>query len=113
MILLTTCSCTLYTDLRKAYWDEFVWDQFVWDTNEVSPTEIEVTGTAENMGIFITSTSDQFPISQSTTLFSLFTSKRNPIMAIQFYDHTTFPVPNAAGTSKSMRDELDAIEARI
>ena len=38
-------------DLRKAYWDEFVWDQFVWDTNEVSPTEIEVTGTAENIGI--------------------------------------------------------------
>ena len=28
-----------------------------------------------------------------------------------YYDHTTFPVPNAAGTSKSMRDELDAIEA--
>ena len=49
------------SDLRKAYWDEFVWDQFVWDTNEVSPTEVEVTGTAENMGIFITSTSDQFP----------------------------------------------------
>ena len=48
-------------DLRKAYWDEFQWDNFVWDTNEVSPTEIEVVGTAENMGIFITSTSDQFP----------------------------------------------------
>ena len=32
-------------------------------------------------------------------------------MANSFYDHTTFPVPNAAGTSKSMRDELDAIEA--
>jgi len=31
-------------------------------------------------------------------------------MANSFYDHTTFPVPNAAGTSKSMRDELDAIE---
>ena len=31
-------------------------------------------------------------------------------MANNYYDHTTFPVPNAAGTSKSMRDELDAIE---
>jgi hypothetical protein len=31
-------------------------------------------------------------------------------MANSYYDHTTFPVPNAAGTSKSMRDELDSIE---
>jgi len=31
-------------------------------------------------------------------------------MANSYYDHTNFPVPNAAGTSKSMRDELDAIE---
>ena len=61
MILKQPAPAPYNADLRKAYWDEFVWDQFVWDTNEVSPTEIEVTGTAENMGIFITSTSDQFP----------------------------------------------------
>ena len=64
------------TDLRKAYWDEFFWDQFVWDTNEVSPTEIEVSGTAENMGIFITSTSDQFPSFTINNIILHFTPRR-------------------------------------
>nr|BDD47844.1 hypothetical protein 17 [Burkholderiaceae bacterium] len=32
-------------------------------------------------------------------------------MANNYYDHTTFPVPNAAGQSSTMRNELDAIEA--
>ena len=67
---------TYTTDLRKAYWDEFVWDQFVWDTNEVSPTEIEVTGTAENMGIFITSTSDEFPAFTINTIILHFSPRR-------------------------------------
>ena len=64
------------SDLRKAYWDEFFWDQFVWDTNEVSPTEIEVTGTAENMGIFITSTSDQFPSFTVNNIILHYTPRR-------------------------------------
>jgi hypothetical protein len=44
-------------DLRSAYWDSMVWDNFVFDGNDISPSEVEVTGTAENMGIRISSVS--------------------------------------------------------
>jgi len=44
-------------DLRSAYWDEFYWDNFVWDGREVSPTEADMTGTAENVAFRISSVS--------------------------------------------------------
>ena len=48
----------LYTnDLRSSYWDEMTWDNFVWDGSDVSPSEIEVLGTAENMAIQLSSVS--------------------------------------------------------
>jgi hypothetical protein len=33
------------------------WDNFVWDGSDISPSEIEVQGTAENMAIRISSVS--------------------------------------------------------
>ena len=45
-------------DLRSAYWDDMVWDNFVWDGQELSPSEVEVTGTAENIAIRISSVSN-------------------------------------------------------
>jgi hypothetical protein len=48
------------SDLRSSYWDEFTWDNFVWDGKEVSPTEIEMLGTGENIAIRISSSSDLF-----------------------------------------------------
>lgn len=44
-------------DLRSAYWDSMTWDNFVWDGSDISPSEIEVSGTAENMAIRISSVS--------------------------------------------------------
>jgi hypothetical protein len=44
-------------DLRSAYWDSMTWDNFVWDGKDISPTELEVEGTAENMAIRISSVS--------------------------------------------------------
>lgn len=44
-------------DLRSSYWDEMIWDNFVWDGADITPTEIEITGTAENMAIRISSVS--------------------------------------------------------
>jgi hypothetical protein len=44
-------------DLRSAFWDSFTWDQFVWDGQELSPNEVDVTGTAENIAIRISSVS--------------------------------------------------------
>lgn len=45
-------------DLRAAYWDSFIWDNFVFDGRDLSPSEVEVTGTAENMAIRISSVSN-------------------------------------------------------
>jgi hypothetical protein len=55
-----TSDASYSNDLRSSYWDEMIWDNFVWDGSDISPSEIEVTGTAENMAIRISSTSDLF-----------------------------------------------------
>jgi hypothetical protein len=49
------------TNLRAGfYWDGFVWDNFVWDGSDVSPSEVEVSGTAENIAVRFTSVSNLF-----------------------------------------------------
>lgn len=45
------------SDLRSSFWDSMTWDNFVWDGSEVSPTEVELEGTGENMAIRISSVS--------------------------------------------------------
>jgi hypothetical protein len=47
-------------DLRSSYWDEFTWDDFIWDGEDLSPTEVDMTGAAENVAIRIASASDLF-----------------------------------------------------
>jgi hypothetical protein len=37
------------------HWDSFVWDAFVWDGNGLTPTDVDETGTAENIRVTITS----------------------------------------------------------
>jgi hypothetical protein len=39
-------------------WDAFTWDNFIWDGVTVSPTEASLNGTAENIQITISSTTD-------------------------------------------------------
>lgn len=45
------------SDLRATYWDSLTWDNFVWDGQEVSPSEVELTGTAENIAIRLSNVS--------------------------------------------------------
>lgn len=47
-------------DLRSPYWDEMIWDNFVFDGRDVSPTEVEMIGTSENVAAIIYSVSDSF-----------------------------------------------------
>lgn len=51
---------TYTNDLRQSYWDSFTWDDFVWDGRDISPSEVEVTGTAENIAIRLSSVSNLF-----------------------------------------------------
>jgi hypothetical protein len=60
LALLQPVDASYSKDLRSAFWDDMVWDNFVWDGEELSPAEIEVTGTAENMSIRVTSVSALF-----------------------------------------------------
>jgi hypothetical protein len=39
------------SQFSPAYWDTFVWDAFVWDGRVLAPTEVEMTGTAENVAL--------------------------------------------------------------
>lgn len=39
-------------------WDEFTWDEFVWDGVTLSPSDVSMVGTAENVQVTITSGTD-------------------------------------------------------
>jgi hypothetical protein len=36
-------------------WDAFTWDAFTWDGMTLAPTDVDMTGTAENVQVTITS----------------------------------------------------------
>lgn len=52
----------------SSVWDSFTWDNFIWDGQTLLPTEIDMTGTAENLQVIITSSSNYM---QSFNLNSL------------------------------------------
>ena len=49
-------------------WDSFTWDQFVWDGRTLMPTDCEMTGTANNVQITITASTNYI---QSFTINSI------------------------------------------
>ena len=67
---------TYDNDLRSGFWDSMVWDNFVWDGSDISPSEIEVTGTAENIAVRISSTSDLFPPFTVNSIIVHYTPRR-------------------------------------
>jgi hypothetical protein len=42
-------------------WDSFIWDDFFWDSNRVEPIECGLEGTAENISVLLSGTSDIVP----------------------------------------------------
>jgi hypothetical protein len=40
---------------KSAHWDQMVWDNFIWDGTGLSPTDVDETGTAENVRVTISS----------------------------------------------------------
>ncbi len=63
-------------DLRSSYWDFMIWDNFVWDGSDVTPSEVEVSGTAENIAIRITCASDLFESFTVNTIIVHYTMRR-------------------------------------
>lgn len=48
------------SELSGTNWDSFTWDQFFWDGRTLSPSECDITGTAENISLFFSGSSDEF-----------------------------------------------------
>lgn len=63
-------------DLRNSYWDSLIWDNFVWDGSDVTPSEIGIDGTAENIAIRISSSSDLFEPFTVNTIIVHYTPRR-------------------------------------
>lgn len=57
------------------FWDSFTWDAFVWDGQGLSPTEIQMVGTAENVAITIASNTN-YTASYTINTATIHTSKR-------------------------------------
>ena len=51
-------------------WDVFTWDAFIWDGVTLSPTEVDVVGTAENIQATISSTTDYiYPFTVNSVIY--------------------------------------------
>jgi hypothetical protein len=57
-------------------WDLFVWDSFIWDGQTISPTEIGLSGTAENIQITISSGTDYIYPYTVNSVITHFTPRR-------------------------------------
>lgn len=62
--------------LRQSYWDSFVWDSFVWDGSDIAPGDIDLTGTAENISMRISSLSSLIKPFTLNTVTTHYTPRR-------------------------------------
>lgn len=56
----TSATSSILANLQASAWDTFVWDHFYWDGRSLSPAEADMTGTAENMSMLFSGSSDAF-----------------------------------------------------
>lgn len=56
----TASTTSVLADLHASAWDTFVWDSFFWDGNSLTPSEADLTGTAENVSLLFGGDSDAF-----------------------------------------------------
>lgn len=67
---------TIESTLSSAQWDSFVWDQFYWDGQTLIPAEADLDGTAENISLIFSGSSDEYtPLTLNGAIVD-FTSRR-------------------------------------
>ncbi len=64
------------SNFSGAFWDQFTWDAFVWDGQTLSPTDVDVTGTAENIQVTITSTTNYIDAFTVNSIIHQYSSRR-------------------------------------
>ena len=63
-------------DFRATIWDEFVWDQFIWDGQTLTPSNLKLGGSAENISLIIRKNSDYFLPINFSGAYLRFTKRR-------------------------------------
>ena len=58
------------------FWDSFTWDNFYWDGSAVSPTEVEMRGSGENMQLVLRSGTDYTPTYTINSILLHYTPRR-------------------------------------
>jgi hypothetical protein len=59
------------SNLSATEWDDFTWDQFYWDGQTLTPSEADLDGTAENIALAFSGSSDAFdPITLNGAIVS-------------------------------------------
>lgn len=53
-------SASVTTNLSATQWDSFTWDQFFWDGRTLIPGEVDLDGTAENISLAFSGSSDEY-----------------------------------------------------
>jgi hypothetical protein len=57
-------------------WDQFIWDQFTWDGLGIAPSDLDMTGTAENVQTTIQSSTNYIPAYQVNSIIYHYTPRR-------------------------------------
>ena len=60
----------------QVFWDEFVWDNFYWDGKSISPSEQDLTGTAENISLIVRGDSALFKTFTINSAIIHYTTRR-------------------------------------
>lgn len=58
------------------YWDSFVWDAFTWDGQTLIPTDVDMTGTGENIQVTLSSTTNYIPAYNLNSFIYQYTMRR-------------------------------------
>lgn len=61
---------------RSTVWDAFIWEAFVWDGKTLAPSNVKLGGSAENISIIITKSSDYFFPVNFSGVYLRFTKRR-------------------------------------
>jgi hypothetical protein len=64
------------TNLSPSFWDSVSWDFFYWDGVTLSPSEVSIEGTAENIAVRITTNSAAYPPFTLNSLILHYTMRR-------------------------------------
>lgn len=68
---------TATSNISSGNWDEGNWDQLFWDGQTLSPAESDLTGTAENLSLIYSGSSDEYQPFTLNSAIVHFTQRRN------------------------------------